>query len=293
MNILISGGSGNVGKVLIPLLEKAGHTCYTLTRRPKMENDLYWNPSQGKGELPKDLIIDAVVHLAGYSVSNRWTESNKKEMIDSRLESTALLKKMLIEKNPERLIWIQASAIGIYQNLLDWQDESSAHGHGFLADLTASWEKTIADHPHQWRVATLRIGVVMDKKSGALAAMLPAFRWGLGSALGSGKQWMSWIAIEDLARMILFAVEQPNIQGVYNAVAPHPIDNKSFSQTLCHALRRPFWLPNVPPFVLRLMFGEMSSMVLNSQRISAQKIQSTGFEFQYNKLSEYFQKIFS
>jgi uncharacterized protein (TIGR01777 family) len=132
----------------------------------------------------------------------------------------------------------------------------------------------------------------MDKASGALPAMLPVFKLGLGSGLGSGKQWMSWIGIEDLAKMILFAINNNHIQGTYNAVAPVPVNNYEFSKLLSQSLKRPFWLPNVPAFVLKLLVGEMASMVLNSQRISSKKIQDAGFEFKYKTLDQQFQAIF-
>jgi len=292
MNILVTGGTGNVGKVLIPLLNQSGHNCYTLTRSPKSQKDIFWNPNEQKGELPKDIHFHAVVHLAGYSVSNKWTKENKQQMVDSRLLSTQLLKKMLIENKAVNIVWIQASAIGIYNNTQDWQDENSPSGMGFLAQLTEDWEKAILEHPSSWRKAILRIGVVMDARSGALAAMLPVFKFGLGSALGSGQQWMSWIAIEDLARMIQFAIENETVRGTFNAVAPEPVQNVEFGRELSKAIKRPYFLPNVPSFLLKLMVGEMSSMVLNSQRISSKKIQDLGFVFQYNTLQENFKAIF-
>ena len=292
MNILITGGTGNVGKVLIPLLKKSGHDCYILTRSPKSEKEIFWNPISQEGKLPDGIDFQAVVHLAGYSVSNRWTKQNKQEMVDSRLQSTMLLKKMLLERKVENITWIQASAIGIYNNTQEWQNEDSVHGQGFLAQLTIDWENAIAEHPGGWRKVILRIGVVMDAHSGALAAMLPIFKMGMGSALGTGQQWMSWIAIEDLARMIHFALENNNIQGVYNAVAPSPIQNDEFGQELCRAIKRPYWLPKVPAFLLKMLVGEMASMVLNSQRISSQKIQDQGFVFKHNTLTQNFREIF-
>lgn len=292
MNILVTGGTGNVGKVLIPMLKQSGHVCYTLTRSPKSEKDIFWNPNELKGELPKDIPFHAVVHLAGYSVSNKWTKENKQEMVDSRLCSTALLKKMLSANKTENIVWIQASAIGIYNNMQDWQDEDSAYGKGFLAQLTEDWEKAISEHPLSWRKVILRIGIVMEARSGALAAMLPLFKFGLGSALGSGKQWMSWIAIEDLARMIQFSIENETVQGTFNAVAPEPVQNDEFGRELSKAIKRPYFLPNVPGFLLKIMVGEMSSMVLNSQRVSSKKIQDQGFVFQYKNIKENFKAIF-
>lgn len=292
MNILISGGSGNVGKVLIPMLEMAGHRCYVLTRKPKVKNDIFWDPKSAKGELPQDLIFHAVVNLAGFSVSNRWSEKNKKEMVDSRLLSTLLLKKMVSHFSAQPLIWIQSSAVGIYRNTQEWQDENSKHGEGFLAELTQKWEGNIEDCPPTWRKVILRIGVVLDKHSGALKSMMPIFKLGLGSGLGSGKQWMSWIAIEDLSRMIIHSIENNQVHGTYNAVGPEPVQNNTFTQSFCRALQRPQWLPNVPSFVLKAMIGEMSSMVLNSQRISSKKIEQTGFVFQYKTISENLHQLF-
>jgi uncharacterized protein (TIGR01777 family) len=228
---------------------------------------------------------DVIINLAGYSVSNKWTQENKREMRSSRLSAatTLLYHLQKMEARPE--VWINASAIGIYQSSLEWQNEDAPHGDGFLAELTQDWEEAIAGSVDiAERVVILRIGVVMHSQSGALQKMIPLFKWGLGSALGKGNQWMSWIDLEDLCNMIIWAIQNPTVNGIFNAVAPNPITNKTFSQILCKALHRPMILPNAPTWVLKIIFGEMASMVLNSQRISAKKIMETGFNFQYPNL---------
>jgi uncharacterized protein (TIGR01777 family) len=285
MSIWITGGSGNVGSLLMEQLEAEGYKVVNFTRSVRHSRDKQWNPQMGEMDVAGLESPQAVINLAGYSVSNHWTEENKREMRSSRMTAATTLLFQLKKMGAQPKVWINASAIGIYRSTLEWQDEQSPKGSGFLADLTQDWEDSILGSLSvTTRVVILRIGVVMHAQSGALQKMIPLFKWGLGSALGKGEQWMSWIDRKDLSNMIVWSLKKENVNGVYNAVAPNPVTNKAFSQALCKALNRPMLLPNAPTWVLKIIFGEMASMVLNSQRISAQKIMDTGFAFQYPDL---------
>ena len=205
-------------------------------------------------------------------------------MIESRLQSTNLLVKAIQSTSTGPKIFVSASAVGIYPSLPELQDESAKAATGFLADLTRQWEEASAPLSSSVRRVVLRIGVVLDEKEGALAKMLPIYKLGMGSATGTGQQMMSWIHAEDLANAFLFALESNNMNGIYNATAPQPVSNKTFSSALAHQLGKPHFLPTVPGFALKLLFGEMATMLLNSQNISCTKLQQAGFKFQFENL---------
>ncbi len=283
MRVLLAGGSGNVGQNLVPLLEAKGHEVWVLTRKPKNQRDVYWNTEKKEisSTLPKS--FDAIINLNGYSVSNRWTSKNKEMMRDSRIDSNETLITWLSSNHITPGVWINASAIGIYPSLPSIQNEDSPLGSGFLADLCKDWEAFQSQLPGEIRTVILRIGIVLHNNSGALPTLKLPVQFGLGSAIGNGKQYMSWIDMDDLCRMILFALEN-NIQGAINAVAPEPVTNYAFSKTLAKVMKKPFWAPAVPGILIRLIMGEMASMVLNSHQISCQKIMSHGFSFEYPTL---------
>ncbi len=299
MKVLISGGTGLVGSEIIRKLLERGDEVYNLTTRknyPSTQKGLthiYWNPEQGMFNSSILENVDAIINLAGFNVANRWTEQNKKKIVDSRMHSTKLLVDGCLKATHAPKIFISTGASGYYSSSFHLQDETASAGQGFLADLSEQWERVLQPLKSMpIRSVILRVGVVMDKKDGAVAKMVPFFNLGLGSATGSGKQWMSWIHLHDLANMYLFALDQPNIQGVYNAVAPAPVTNAAYSKALAHALNRPFFLPAIPEFALKLLFGEMSSMLLNSQNISSKKIQEAGFKFQYQTIDSALQQLF-
>ena len=298
MNILISGGSGLVGTNLISKLTSKGHTIVNLTTNPKKVgktkniSNVYWNPA--KGEIDKTQVenIDAVINLAGFNISNKWTEANKKEMIDSRVESTALLAKAVLESSSKPSVFISTSASGYYVASPNAMTEESPAGKDFLSTMSTLWEKeTDALNQTSIRKVIFRVSVVIDKNDGAVGKMLPFFKLGLGAAIGSGKQMMSWIHLDDLTNMYIHALES-NISGAFNATADIQCTNKEFSKALSKALDRPFFLPNIPKFVLQILFGEMSILLFQERNLSNQKIKSTGFTFKYPNIQSALNSIF-
>jgi uncharacterized protein (TIGR01777 family) len=288
----MSGGSGLVGRALAPLLLARGHKVNNLTTRKEWNGTMrdgvfhiYWNP--GKRTLDQSVIADSdvVINLAGYSVANRWTQRNKDRMVASRLDSTDILVRLILSSAAPPSQFITASAAGYYKSSVDLQDETAGPGDGFLADLTRHWEDASAPlEKTATRRIIMRFGVVLDARDGALPRMLPLFRAGLGAAVGSGTQWMSWIHVKDLVRAIDHLIHTSETRGVYNLVSPEPIQNIGFSRTLASVLRRKLFLPPVPAFMLRFLYGEMATMVLASQRLHAAKLEASGFHFHFQDL---------
>ena len=210
-------------------------------------------------------------------------------MIDSRIDSTRLLVKIC----GQPASFVSASASGIYADTDEWQNENSSYANDFLAELSKTWEyEALQIKSPDTRVAILRIGVVLDEKEGALGKMVPFFKLGLGSGVGRGTQYMSWIHLNDLARMLVFALENKKVEGVYNAVAPEPKTNKEVSKALAKALGKPFFLPNVPAFMLRFVFGEMADMLFTSKRLRSEKIQQAGFTFDFADIDSAMNDLF-
>jgi uncharacterized protein (TIGR01777 family) len=232
--------------------------------------------------------VTTVVHLAGAGVADaRWTPERKKEILDSRVKSTLLLKKALAQQ-PQVTTVVAASAIGYYGfgTSAAWLTEESEAGSDFLADVTRQWEATVEELSDTGvRVVKLRIGIVLSAKGGALKEIAKPVRWGVGAPLGTGAQWMSWIHLDDLCAIFIYAIENPHLRGTYNAVGPEPATNREMTKAIAHVLRKPLWLPPVPGVVLQLLVGEMAAMVLNGSRVSPAKIIESGFSFQYPELS--------
>jgi uncharacterized protein (TIGR01777 family) len=267
MNIFISGASGFIGRHLMKSLAQAGHSLRALSRNaPPPESDV-------------------VIHLAGEPVGQRWTPEAKRRILDSRVAGTRNLVEALgrLTRRPETLIC--ASAIGYYGSRGDEVlTESSAPGSGFLPEVCVAWEREAqAAEAFGMRVVRVRTGIVLDSNGGALVRMLPPFRMGLGGRLGSGRQWMSWIHVEDLAALFQFAVES-QVRGPLNAVAPNAVTNSEFTRELARALRRPAVFP-VPGFALRLLFGEMADVLLASQRVAPGAAEAAGFQFRFPQLA--------
>ncbi len=291
MKILISGASGLVGKYLIPTLIAKGHEVHKLVRKtPQSADEIQWDAETGFSETEQAKLerFDAVVHLAGDNVaSENWSDEKKRKIKESRTVGTRVLVDALKAlKNPPKH-FISASAIGFYGNRGDEiLNEEAEPGTGFLPEVCTAWEAEIVKAGAFARVAYLRIGVVLAKEGGALEKMLTPFKFGVGGTIGSGKQYMSWIALDDLVKMFHFVLENENLSDAFNAVAPNPVNNEEFTKTLGKVLGRPTFLP-VPEFAIKTLFGEMGeTLILEGARVVPQKMQNAGFEFDFLRLED-------
>jgi len=288
--ILISGATGLVGTALIERLSGLGYECFSLVRRePKNSFEIAWNPNEGiMGKLPQG--VGAVVNLAGENIAGGlWSIERKNRLWNSRVNSTALLVKTCLAQDVPPAVFISASGSGIYKDYGDQEiKEDGLVGDGFLAHLASAWEgEAHKGEPHM-RVVLLRIGMVITKKGGALAKMLTPFKFGLGGTLGSGKQYMSWIHLEDLVSVIQFCIENQKIVGPVNAVAPRPVTNKEFTKALGGVLHRPTILP-APALALKLILGGLArELLLMSQRVVPNKLLAAGFRFRYENIESAF-----
>ena len=267
MNVAITGASGFIGRAVAEHLRSSGHSVRAVSLR---------------GVLPPETLagVNAVVHLAGEPVAQRWTAAVREKIMRSRVEGTRALVAAMRGQPPQVLI--SASAVGYYGSRGDEiLIESAPPADDFLGRVAAAWEEEAqAAEPLGVRVARLRIGMVVGPNGGALARMLPPFRLGVGGRLGSGRQWMSWIHIDDLVALIAFLMKESTVRGVFNATSPFPVTNREFTEALADAVHRPAILP-VPAFALRLIFGEMSEVLLGSQRAVPDAAQRAGFVFQH------------
>jgi len=288
MKILVSGSSGLIGQALLPVLTGGGHAVTGLVRfQPQAGATLvYWNPAAAEIDAEKLEGFEAVVHLAGESVAGRWTAERKRAIRESRVQGTRLLCETLVRLRNRPRVLVAASASGYYGDRGDEVlREESAPGVSFLSQVCQAWEAaTKAAAGQGIRVVNLRIGFVLSGAGGGLAKMLPAFRMGMGGKIGSGKQYMSWIAIDDLAQIIVFALTAETLQGPVNAAAPNPVRNLEFTQTLGRVLRRPAVVP-MPAFAVRLAFSEMGEeLLLAGARLEPARLLSAGYRFRWPQL---------
>jgi hypothetical protein len=291
LHVVIAGASGLIGSALTPALERQGHRLTRLVRRePRPDRDeLGWNPETGEiaAEALED--ADAVIHFGGVNIaSGRWTAKLKAAIRDSRLGSTQLLSETLARLTRPPRVFICASATGYYGNRVDEiLAEDSPPGEGLLATLCRDWEAATSPARQAGiRVVNLRTGVVLTPRGGALAKMLPAFKAGLGGVLGSGKQYVSWISLHDLTRVIEFALANESITGPINAVAPNPVTNRELTRTLGRVLKRPTWF-RMPALAVRIAFGEMGqALLLEGHRLRPLRLEQAGFEFDHPTLED-------
>jgi len=286
---LITGGTGLIGREIISILLDEGWDINVLSRSARNAqsqelNYFQWNPDEQWMDPEALENVDVIFHLSGAPVAQRWTNVNKESILRSRIEPTEILldhvRHLSEEQRPKTCI--SASAIGLYHDSEDWQTESSEPARGFLSEVVQSWESEVKKFEGLGlRTAQIRIGLVLSPSGGMLKRLLPVFRMGIGSAVGSGKHWQSWIHIEDVARMFVWASENQHVVGPLNAVAPNPVRNQDLSRSIARACRRPFWAPRVPAWVLKGMFGSMGSIVLASQRVSSDKASAAGFHFNF------------
>lgn len=293
MKILVTGSTGLVGTALVKSLASDGHTVCRLIRQQSKTTsgskdgfDVAWNPATGElggaGVGP-----DAVINLAGASIAGgRWTEKRKELLRTSRIDTTQALVKALAKMDARPRVLVSASAIGIYGDRADEVlTEQSKPGTDFLAGLAGEWEAEAQKaEAIGIRVVLARFGIILARHGGALAKMLLPFKLGAGGRLGSGKQWMSWITLEDVVGIVRFALENGAVQGAMNVAAPQPVQNAEFTKTLAQVLHRPALFP-APAFALRLALGEMAdALLLSSQRVNSQKLQQLGYSFLYADL---------
>lgn len=299
MNILITGGTGLIGTRLSAVLTEAGHRVAHLSRTPAHSGPcrtFQWAPAAGTIDPLAMPFADAVVNLAGANVGEgKWTAARKQELLASRVDGLALLHRELAKSGHRVRTVVSASAIGLYGNTGDVlvTEDTSPVGHDLLADLTQAWEQATAPLAALGlRVVVPRIGVVLSLVGGALPALADPVKRGFGAPLGSGQQWLSWIHIDDLCRLLLAMLTDDAWRGVYNAVAPHPATNTVFTTALAEVLHRPLLLPKIPAFILKLAMGEQSEMVLTGKRVSATKVLARGFAFEFPQLREALQSLY-
>ncbi|MES2650638.1 MAG: TIGR01777 family oxidoreductase [Bacteroidota bacterium] len=297
-NILITGATGLIGRQLIPHLQKQGHTISILSRRRIAIQGVtvfVWDIEKQTIEADALKGIDTVIHLAGESIADkRWTAKRKAQIIDSRVKSAQLLYQTIKETNTPIKTFISASAVGYYGDRRDeflW--ENSGPGKGFLAKCCVKWEDA-ADMGLEMgiRVVKVRVGLVLSKKDGALLAIAKPIKFFVGAPLGSGRQWMPWVHIDDVVGIFTKAVEDEAIIGAYNAAAPYPVTNKLLTKRIAWRLSRPVWPLHVPKAVLKVILGEASIMALMSSNTAAQKILDAGYQFKYLDLDEALKEIY-
>ncbi len=296
--ILISGGTGLVGKALTKRLIIEGHDIRILSRNPQSSSQLksfYWNVEKNEIDEKAFEGVEHIVHLAGSGIADkRWTNARKQDIIDSRVNSMKLITDVVKKKNIKLKSFVGASAIGIY-GMTTSEKIFSEIDNGmddFLTQSCTKWENSYQQiQTLSSKNCIIRIGVVLSKDGGALKKLLPLFQLGLGSAVGSGKQYMPWIHIEDLVSVFHEALFNSNYNGIYNAVSSEKTTSDSFSKQLAKSLSKPFFLPRVPAFVLKLLFGEMANVLLEGSLISNQKLIHAGFQLKYPAISEALQEI--
>jgi len=295
MRIFITGGTGFVGKALSRRLAEGGHDVTVLTRTLRREQDLPDRITLREGDPTEpgswqDLVPDhnAAINLAGASIFTRWTDKNKARIRNSRIRTTQNLVDALRKKAGKKNLLLSTSAVGYYGPHGDETlDEKTGPGDDFLASVTRDWETSaLAASDYGVRVVLCRFGIVLGQRGGALQKMLPPFRRYLGSPLGSGKQWFSWIHIKDLIEIYPFLLEHEGISGPLNMTAPHPVRNKVLTRALGQVLKKPTFMPAVPGFLLKMAMGEFGSVLLEGQKVAPKKLLDADFPFRFPRIQD-------
>ena len=281
MKVVVSGASGLIGTALVPALRASGHDVVRLVRRePTAADEVRWDPAAGQLDATQLTGVDAIVNVSGANLGKRWTATRKREILDSRVDTTALLANTAAELDPPPAVFVSAGGVGIYGDRGDEiLTEESALGSGFLVDVGEAWVSA-ADPARDAgvRVVTFRQGVVLARQGGALARMLTPFRLGVAGRIGTGKQWFSWVALDDLVAGYSFVLES-SLSGPVNLCAPNPVTNEQFVKALGRAVRRPTIIPT-PALAIRTLYGEMGeSVLLEGQRVLPARLLDAGFEF--------------
>lgn len=287
--ILITGAGGLIARELAKRLEK-NYTVRFLTRKKKHDNEFEWNIKEKTIDDKAFEGVSHIIHLAGANISEkRWTDERKKELISSRVDSADLIAKTLQEKKIKLKSFISASGINYYGTKTTDTifTENDGPGNDFLSEVVVLWERAADEFKEQnlaERVVKIRTAVVLSEKDGALKKMLPTIEMGIGSPLGSGKQYMPWVHIDDICSIYEFALKNDTMNGAYNAVSPQHTTNENLTKKIAEVLKKPLFMPNVPGFVLKLIFGELADALLEGSRASAEKIQKAGFQFTFPDL---------
>ena len=294
--VLLAGGSGLIGNPLAEMLREKGHTVRILTRSPKAEGQYAWNPVVGALDESALRNVDFVINLAGAGIADRrWTEARKRELIDSRVQSARTLLHAFERGGLRPGAYLSASAIGYYGNSGErWMSETDTPvDNSFMVGCCRQWESA-ADEVAATGIRTvkIRIGVVLAKEGGALAEFVKPLRFGLGGYFGNGQAWYSWIHRDDLCRMFIWAMENPEIEGTFNGAAPHPARNKDLVKAIARSMHQPAVIVPAPAFAMRLVLGEMAAVILNSNRIASEKAVQAGFKFQFPELQKALDAIF-
>jgi uncharacterized protein (TIGR01777 family) len=287
--VMITGASGLIGTRLTEMLRQKGYQVSHLSREKKNGSvkTFAWNIGQHYIEPGALAGVDAIIHLAGAGVADKpWTEDRKEEILLSRTKSTRLLFDELRKANHHVKVFVSASGIAIYgvEDKGKAFKEDDALGDDFLADVTKQWEAEADKISEFTRVCKIRTGLVLSNKGGALPRIALPVKLFVGAPLGNGNQYMNWIHIDDLCAMYIAMIENDSLHGAYNGVAPGPVDNKTFTRAIADVLHKPLWLPAVPAFLLKLILGEMAYIVTKGGKMSSEKIQNTGFHFQFTDL---------
>ena len=293
MKILVSGGTGLVGQELVRILVNRGHEVLVLTRNTShksLQNHFHWDPTKEEIDSSVFQDIDGLIHLAGAGIAKqRWSRKRKEILHHSRIASAKFLHRKCLELNVALKFFISCSATGWYGGIndLELKTEHMEAYPDFLGKMCADWEEAADLFKNDMcQVSKLRLGLVLSQKGGALPIMSLPIKLGVGSPLGSGKQFMPWIHLDDLCQIFLNLVEGLLPHSIYNAVTPNYVTNKEFTLIAAKALYRPLWVPHVPSFVLRLLFGEMSDILLKGSPVSADKLSNHGFTFKFPELSK-------
>ncbi|MCA0133709.1 TIGR01777 family oxidoreductase [Winogradskyella alexanderae] len=292
MTVLVTGATGLIGKEIVKQCHDKGYNVhYLTTSKSKLANEknhkgFYWNPDDNYIDHKCFSGVSAIINLVGASISKRWTSSYKNEIVESRTKTARLLQDTIKTHNYKIDYVVSASAIGIYPSSFTnyYEEDSDEQSDSFLGKVVEQWEVAVDGFTAcGCKLAKIRIGLVLSAKGGALAEIVKPIKLGAGASFGCGKQWQSWIHIEDLAGIFLYALNN-KLEGIYNGVAPNAVTNKELTKMAAKVLQRPLILPNIPKVVMKLVLGEMHILLFESQRVSSQKIETKGFYFKYVNL---------
>lgn len=292
MTVLITGATGLIGQEIVKQCHDEDiNVHYLTTSKSKLSTEsnykgFYWNPNNNEIDHQCFEGVTAIINMVGASISKRWTDSYKETIINSRTQTAQLLKDTIKTHNYKIDQIVSASAIGIYPtSLVNYYEETNTEiSETFLGNVIHQWEAAVDDFKTLGcKVAKIRISLVLAKDGGALPQITKPIKFGAGAAFGSGKQWQSWIHVEDLASLFVFAIKN-KFDGTYNGVAPNPVCNKELTKAAAKVLKRPLILPNIPKFAMKLALGEMHILLFESQRVSSQKVEAEGFDFKYANL---------